>query len=658
MPLAAAPAIIDWLESASAELGLELARSKCAGYCPALGAALADEPAWQQLGFKIGRHKQADGSLVGYGIEIAGTPLGDAAFIAAYASDAVDGQLGAMDKIHSALCPVDTHSAHIMTYYCCLPLIDHVLQHVAPSIIGGDAARFDAAVLHAVESYVPGLSADALVADAAALPARKNGLGLRRRTVLARASFVATCVRSIPLLIDRDTNPPDAQILASTAGFLPQLASVLGAGSFNEGHEQQRFATFLQSGAPLARAMGECWAQLQAEQPGAVDGPLAAPPAAIGFDAAKGTLIAKFQHALTVVREDHAYSDVDTRHRALPPRDQRRLAWLSNDPISSALVTSIPTLACRLNSAEFSEALTQHCGLPSPACAAVRGASIRGRPLDVYGNALSGMQTAGGHWNDHHDNIARFIVGQARDNGLGAAYEPQHAYTDTLPRGARGVFSGLSRDGTDNGAPGQRGITPDLRVRAAVGVEMHYDVKVVHVGTSTYPDTNGAAAARGAAVNTRARRVVSEYERHARKIDAHCAGTAPNDVGPVLRRLREVGITGIAFGAFGEASDDAHRLLKVIAVAGAEARWADAMASSAFAYRSTLIAQMKRLWGCFLARENARLKIARLEHVSGANNRTHAARGPSRAQRARDDANFFLFHQHGARSSPSSWRGG
>ena len=109
-----------------------------------------------------------------------------------------------------------------------------------------------------------------------------------------------------------------------------------------------------------------------------------------------------------------------------------------------------------------------------------------------------------------------------------------------------------------------------------------------------------------------------------------------------------VGITGIAFGAFGEASDDAHRLLKVTAVAGAEARWADAMASSAFAYRSALIAQMKRLWGCFLARENARLKIARLEHVSGANNRTHAARGPSRAQRAHDDENFFLFHQHGA----------
>ena len=47
------------------------------------------------------------------------------------------------------------------------------------------------------------------------------------------------------------------------------------------------------------RAMGECWAQLQAKQPGAVDGSLAAPPTAIGLDAAKGTLIAKFQHVLT-----------------------------------------------------------------------------------------------------------------------------------------------------------------------------------------------------------------------------------------------------------------------------------------------------------------------------------------------------------------------
>ena len=166
---------------------------------------------------------------------------------------------------------------------------------------------------------------------------------------------------------------------------------------------------------------------------------------------------------------------------------------------------------------------------------------------------------------------------------------------------------------------------------------------------------------RAARLSTRARvasPLSTEYERHAREIDAHCASTAPGDVGPVLRRLREVGITGIAFGAFGEAPDDAQRLLKVIAAADAEVRWADAMAESAFAYRSVLVAQLRRLWGCFLARENARLKIARIEHVTGAGNRTHAARGQSRHQRARDDANFFLFHRHGARGNPPSWGGG
>ena len=61
---------------------------------------------------------------------------------------------------------------------------------------------------------------------------------------------------------------------------------------------------------------------------------------------------------------------------------------------------------------------------------------------------------------------------------------------------------------------------------------------------------------------------VGRLRVHARKIDAHCAGTAPNDVGPVLRRLREVGITGIAFGAFGEAPDDANLLLKAPSLGG------------------------------------------------------------------------------------------
>ena len=69
-PLASLGAITDAFEVACGGLGLELARGKCAGFCPALGARLADEPEWRRLGFKTGR---SDGD-VGYGLRIRSPP--------------------------------------------------------------------------------------------------------------------------------------------------------------------------------------------------------------------------------------------------------------------------------------------------------------------------------------------------------------------------------------------------------------------------------------------------------------------------------------------------------------------------------------------------------------------------------------------------------
>ena len=74
-------------------------------------------------------------------------------------------------------------------------------------------------------------------------------------------------------------------------------------------------------------------------------------------------------------------------------------------------------------------------------CCARRAPALRGAAIDVYGNALASTQTTGGHWDAHHDNAARFlVVAQSRENGLDAAYELADAYTDTLPRGSRGVL--------------------------------------------------------------------------------------------------------------------------------------------------------------------------------------------------------------------------
>ena len=98
---------------------------------------------------------------------------------------------------------------------------------------------------------MPGVGADALIGDSTALPARLGGLGLRRRASLAPAAF-ATRVRALPLLIARDVNPPDARILSSLSGYMPQLEGLFGAGAFDERNADARFSVFLQSGAPLA----------------------------------------------------------------------------------------------------------------------------------------------------------------------------------------------------------------------------------------------------------------------------------------------------------------------------------------------------------------------------------------------------------------------
>ena len=96
----------------------------------------------------------------------------------------------------------------------------------------------------------------------------------------------------------------------------------------------------------------------------------------------------------------------------------------------------------------------------------------------------------------------------------------------------------------------QHSITPDARVQLAPGDGAYYDAKTVHVNGARYPDTNGIDAARGAAVETRARAVLGEYERRARDVDAACCGV-PRGAGdgPVLRRLRELGpVRGLVVG--------------------------------------------------------------------------------------------------------------
>ena len=287
------------------------------------------------------------------------------------------------------------------------------------------------------------------------------------------------------LIIERAQNTlPDAAILTSTRGYMPQLEPFFGAGAFDEGNEQLRFDHFVhRSGTRLAHEMRDAWAAIQAERPGATDGALAAPAAAIGIDVASGRVHSKFQRALTAEREAACYADVDARMRRLPARDQRRLAWLSKDVFSQSFVAALPTPECVLPNAEFAEVTTAYLGLPSPACSPLAGRTFRGHALDVYGNVLSSTQTKGAHWEDQHDSIARLFVAQTNENGLAADYEPTDAFIGVIPRAQRHAFYALRRST-------QHSITPDARVQLAPGDDAYYDAKTVHVNGARYSDTS------------------------------------------------------------------------------------------------------------------------------------------------------------------------
>ena len=137
-----------------------------------------------------------------------------------------------------------------------------------------------------------------------------------------------------------------------------------------------------------------------------------------------------------------------------------------------------------------------------------------------------------------------------------------------------------------------------------------YEVKTLHFGDTTY----GSEARRCEAVARRARAHPADYAGKARKVDCKFCGTAPGSVGPVEQRLRTFEpVRGLVFGAWREASPEAEKLLTALAHAGALRHWRAMRCQDADAAVGALAWMLRRRWAMTALRENARLKLERLE---------------------------------------------
>ena len=399
------------------------------------------------------------------------------------------------------------------------------------------------------------------------------------------------------------------------SGFLEaQLSSLFGVGSFDEGWEALRFDGLLRGGSSLGIEFTNCWQALVAEVTAVregrrpTEGALSMPLRAAGTEGSK--VLLKPQKTLTYELELAHFDGLDSVFKRLPPGDVGRVAWLSLDRFSTQWVTALPspTLGWVLGNDVFSEVAATYLALPSPACAPLVGQRI-GRyqdQLDPLGTKLMTLCLPGDGWRTRHDALKHLLFQDIRRMGAPCTCEVFGLFAPLLPQ--RG------RDETASYPHRKRqGMVPDFKLTTPEGFDSLMELKVVGLAPTWYGRDR---LARCGAVAARTREIQSEYIQKARDLDSRFSTAVPASPGPVELKLASFGrIRGLTFGAFGEASDDVHDLVSLLAAGQASRDWASMRCRDSNEAKALIARTLYRSWGLMAVRSQARLKLCGLAHV-------------------------------------------
>jgi len=601
-------------------VGLELQISKCECYSPACD--LLNHPLRPQE-MHLGSFRPNPGQDgIGHGIPIAGVPVGNEEYIAAYLGRKANQMLSKIETVVTKLRDLHTQSLYTTTLYCLNPMFQYWTQHCYPEDVANHARVVDHAVLAATTMCIGrAILDDDLALRRLRLPPRKFGGGIRTLVDTMPAAFAGTLCRVAPFFANRRDDDWNEVL-----GFLPALSLLLPAEPFTDAGVGQPFQRLLESGSRLGLSLAAAWHSMQQEVGADSEGPLQQPVANAGH----GTT--KLQKALTDQREKVRFQQLDAEIRQLPPGDVRRMTWLSLDKFSTVWVSAWPTRDTYLSNPEFGEVAASYFALPSPACQAHVGQVIgRSREiLDRHGLRLTTATLPGDGWRTQHDVLKWRLTVDAAEMGVRCRTEVYGLFAACIPQQGRALASQMpSRK--------RQGLVPDFMFTVAIDGperELLFELKTLHAGPSTY----GGSTHRGEAVARRARVLPAEYARKARGVDQCFCGTPIGNIGPVEAKLRTYDpVRGLVFGAFGEASPDVERLLSVFCRTGAMQHWRHMRVAGPSEAQGILAWMLRRRWGMTALREAARLKLERLQFVgrgaAAAADRRVAFAAPSAAAR-------------------------
>ena len=326
------------------------------------------------------------------------------------------------------------------------------------------------------------------------------------------------------------------------------------------------------------------------------------PLARAGTD--EGRALHKPQHAFTSALELAWYDSLDAAFKLLPDGDAARVAWLNVDRFSTQWVGAVPSasLGYILGNDVFAEVFAAYLALPSPACAPLVGQRIGGYRdvLDPHGVKLTTFSLPGDGWRKRHDAVKHLLDRDIQAHGVQCSCEVFGLFAPLLPQAARATVRAFS-------LRKRQGLVPDFKVARPDGLEVLMELKLI-AGPTWYAHGD---LSRCAAVARRARAIPGEYAAKARELDQVCgADPGAAESGPVTRKLLSFGrIQCLVFGAFGEASEDMHRLVDLLAGGRASRELVRMGCRDPNAAKAGLARYLCRSWGIMALRAQAGLKL-------------------------------------------------
>ena len=217
-----------------------------------------------------------------YGVWICGAAIGDDEYVAAKLKEIQDelcgpedvtqtdgdgGSLGVLQNLSLGLANEDPHAAHSAVLYSLQNRIDWILSVHLPSETRGLARAVDMSIRKSYAHcfgwdpfdpdsmpYDAPLLDPSFVADRFIQKTRNGGGGFRPTE--KRALFLNTFNTVAPQLLGS----------GNTAGLWTSLETVLGAGSFDDANQDQRWTAFYNSGSRYGEELKAEWLRLKQDQ--------------------------------------------------------------------------------------------------------------------------------------------------------------------------------------------------------------------------------------------------------------------------------------------------------------------------------------------------------------------------------------------------------